>query len=350
MGAKTGISWTEATWNPMTGCEHVSPGCDNCYAEKIAERFAGTKPYPNGFAPTVHRDRMDLPTRWRGKPRRVFVNSMSDLHHREFSWEDIAEVYDRMVAEPEHDYLVLTKRPQRMAEFLVGPETARAAYAAGVPAWAEFTDRPLDGWLGARGLRGLPDHIWIGTSIEDNQWAFRADWLRTIPAVVRAISAEPLIGPLDQLDLAGIHWVIVGGESGNRSNKFRPMPHEWARELLDRCRPCTSCGGTRWIEDECYQGPDALTPREWNAIAATYERSPGDGLIACGCNIPVDETDVLPRRDPIAFFFKQSAGRTSGEHPFLDDERIEEYPLPHPADPARRGAHVGVYTMPEANA
>jgi protein gp37 len=343
MGAKTKIAWGDSTWNPFSGCTHVSPGCDHCYAETVAERFRGGPAYPNGFEPTLHSHRLGLPAQWSTKPRRVFVNSMSDLHHEAFDDAAIAAVYDAMLATPVHDYLVLTKRPQRMAAFLLGPETARAVHAADLTASPETTG--LGGYLAARGLAALPDHIWVGTSIEDDRYTFRADWLRTIPAPVRALSCEPLLGPLPSLRLVGIDWVIVGGESGQ---DHRRMRHEWARDLLNRCRPCTSCHGSGWVEDEGYQGPDWMDAADW-ARSGDYERTPGDGLIACGCNIPVDQVEYLPPRDPVAFFFKQSSGARSGEHPYLvnedgNDERIQEYPLPHPSHPTRRTSPVGVYT------
>jgi protein gp37 len=187
----------------MTGCTRVSPGCDHCYAETIVERFP--RGFPRGFSPTFKPDRLGIPARWR-EPRRVFVNSMSDVHHPDFTAAQVDAVYDAMSDAPHHDYLLLTKRPARMAEHLAGPS----------------------GWLARRGLDQLPDCIWVGTSIESDRWTFRADHLRRVPAATRFLSCEPLLGPLPSLDLDGIDWVIVGGESGPG---WRPMDHQWARDL-----------------------------------------------------------------------------------------------------------------------
>ena len=201
MSDKSAIEWTDATWNPVTGCTEVSPGCDHCYARTIAERFRGVPnhPYEQGFDLKLHPDRLDLPLKWH-KPRRIFVNSMSDLFHKDIPDEYIARVFETMNKAQHHIFQVLTKRPSRAV-------------------------------LIAHQLRWTPN-IWIGTSIETNQYIWRADKLRQIPAHVRFISAEPLLGPLDDLNLEGIHWLISGGESGPR---YRPCDPEWVRSLRDRC-------------------------------------------------------------------------------------------------------------------
>lgn len=241
----TAIRWCDATWNPMTGCSHVSEGCDHCYAEILATgRFS--RAFPAGFAPTFKPAKLREPSKWKD-PVRVFVNSMSDVHHPDFDPGDIDAVYDVMSAYDRHDFLVLTKRPQRMADHLLS-------------------------WIERRGLVELPRNIWVGTSIESDRWAFRSDHLRRIPAAVRFVSAEPLLGPLPSLDLTGIDWLIVGGESGSGSWRFRPMDHDWARDLRDRA---TAAG--------------------------------------------------------VAFFFKQSAGVRTETGIELDGVRVEEWPRPHPA-------------------
>lgn len=207
----TAIEWTDETWNPMTGCTKLSAGCDHCYAQLVAERrtrdvYLRQPPVrdtpehrADPFAPRFWDDRLMLPFSWRA-PRRVFVNSMSDVFHATFSLERIQMVFEVMNALPQHQFQVLTKRPER------------AARLATHLVWT--------------------NNIWMGTSIEDMRVARRADSLREIPAFVRFISAEPLLGSLVNLNLNGIHWLIGGGESGANA---RPCDAIWARELRDRC-------------------------------------------------------------------------------------------------------------------
>jgi len=207
----TGIEWTDETWNPMTGCTKISAGCDHCYAHTIAltkVRDAYLKRVPvkdtlanraDPFAPRFWEDRLLKPFAWR-EPKRVFVNSMSDVFHAHFSVEMIQKVFDVMNALPQHQFQVLTKRPER------------AARVASELIWT--------------------DNIWMGTSIEDMRVARRAESLREIPAITRFVSAEPLLGSLNDLDLTGIHWVIGGGESGIGC---RPVREEWATGLRDLC-------------------------------------------------------------------------------------------------------------------
>jgi len=201
MGDDSRIEWTDATWNPITGCTKVSEGCDHCYAETFAERWRGIPghPYEQGFDLKLWPERLDMPLRWR-RPRRVFVNSMSDLFHEGISLDYIQRVFAVMAAAPQHTFQVLTKRPERLAE---------------------LAPRLL--W---------PDNVWMGVSVENQRWTSRIDDLRRVAAVVRFLSCEPLLGPLE-LDLTGIHWVIAGGESGARA---RPMRPEWARSIRDQCR------------------------------------------------------------------------------------------------------------------
>ena len=227
MSAATTISWTDQTWNPTSGCDRVSPGCDNCYALTLAKRLKamGQARYQNdgdprtsgpGFKLTLHPEALDEPFHWR-KPRRVFVNSMSDLFHKDVPYRFIRDVFDVMRCcngmvtangqrMPSHTFQVLTKRPQRMAELA------------------------LDRSLGYDPTHP-PANVWLGTSIESDRYTFRADYLRDTPAAVRFLSLEPLLGPLPSLDLTGIDWVIIGGESGPGA---RPMALAWAEDAAAR--------------------------------------------------------------------------------------------------------------------
>lgn len=201
MGDKSGIEWTDATWNPVTGCTKVSAGCDHCYAEILAFRLQkmGQDKYRNGFEVTLHPQALAIPLKWRA-PRRVFVNSMSDLFHARVPGDFVAQVWDVMARCPQHTFQVLTKRPERMAR-----------WTAEHPA---------------------PPNVWLGTSVEDGRVIRRIDRLRESRADVRFLSCEPLIGPLPALNLAGIHWVITGGESGEGA---RPCDLEWVRDIRDQC-------------------------------------------------------------------------------------------------------------------
>lgn len=200
MGATSAIEWTNATWNPVRGCTQVSPGCAHCYAKTFAERFRGVPghPFAQGFDLRLVPDKLDLPLSWR-EPKLIFVNSMSDLYHEDIPEAYIRQVFDVMRRAHWHTFQILTKRHERLAEL-----------APRLP-WAP--------------------NIWQGVSVENNRWARRADALRTVPAAVRFLSCEPLLGPLDQLDLAGIDWVIGGGESGPR---HRPVRLNWACGLRDK--------------------------------------------------------------------------------------------------------------------
>jgi protein gp37 len=195
--ANTGIEWTDKTWNPTTGCKKVSPGCRYCYAEALTARFP--KSFPQGFKLTLHEERLDQPKKWR-TPSRIFVNSMSDLFHEEVPFTYLQEVFAVMRETPWHIYQVLTKRGERLAELA-----------------------PKLDWA---------DNIWMGVSVESQQYTHRIDALRQVPAAVRFLSCEPLLGPLN-LNLKGIDWVIVGGESGYQ---HRPIEPEWVREILHQTR------------------------------------------------------------------------------------------------------------------
>lgn len=199
--ARSTIEWTEATWNPLTGCDKVSPGCKNCYAERMARRLKamGQPNYANGFRLTMHEHVLDAPLRWR-KPQTVFVNSMSDLFHRSVPLEFIQRVFEVMSRAHWHRFQLLTKRSDRLAEL-----------------------SPLIDW---------PGNVWMGVSVERADFVHRIDDLRRTDAKVRFLSLEPLLGPLDNLNLDRIHWVIVGGESGPRARAVQP---EWVTGIRDQC-------------------------------------------------------------------------------------------------------------------
>lgn len=201
MAEHSAIEWTDASWNAVTGCTKVSPGCKNCYAERLAFRLRamGNPRYRNGFDVTLHPDQLTLPLRWR-RPKRVFVNSMSDLFHETVPDDYIRQVFDVMVQAHWHVFQVLTKRSERLARL--------------------SRDLP---W---------PSNVWQGVSVESDRYVPRVDDLRTVPAAVRFLSVEPLLGPIPRLPLDGLHWVIVGGESGGGR---RPMAPEWAQEIRDQC-------------------------------------------------------------------------------------------------------------------
>ena len=202
MAEHSNIEWTEATWNPVTGCSKVSTGCKHCYAERRAHRLQamGSVRSRNGFAVTLHPAVLDLPQRWR-RPRMIFVHSMSDLFHESVPLEFIQRVFATMHACPQHTFQVLTKRSARLRD--LAPHLD----------WAP--------------------NIWMGVSVENRRVIHRIHDLQAVPAHVRFLSCEPLLGPLDDLPLDGIHWVIVGGESGPGA---RPMQAAWVRAIRDRCR------------------------------------------------------------------------------------------------------------------
>ena len=206
MANATTIEWTDATWNPVTGCTKISPGCDHCYAERFSERFRGTPghPFQTGFDLTLRPERLEQPLRWR-TPRMIFVNSMSDLFHKGIPKDFIGRVFDTMERAPWHTFQVLTKRSSLMRDFL------RRRY----------------------GARRGPRHMWFGVSVEDGSKKSRIRHLQETSAGVRFLSIEPLIGPIGKLDLTGIDWVIAGGESGPGA---REMKLEWVREVRDQCR------------------------------------------------------------------------------------------------------------------
>lgn len=323
------IQWTGHTWNPTTGCSRVSPGCDGCYAIPVSHRL-GRNPNPKisrrhegltmvteaGLDWTgdvrLNPDPLELPLQWRD-PRTIFVNSLSDLFHAGFTDEDIAQVFAVMALTPQHTYQVLTKRPQRMADWFAYDFLGENQQMQVQEAVTSLTrrlgwKRPVifDGRLvnpDACTTRGrladdrnydrraplawpLPN-VWLGTSIENDRYAFRADHLRRTPAAIRFISAEPLLGPLPSLDLTSIDWLIVGGESKQPGHPARHMDPAWALELRYRCElsagECDLCGitDTHRVTLTYPAGSDPITVTR---------------CVACGSD----------RGDRTAFFFKQA--------------------------------------------
>lgn len=202
MADNSRIEWTEATWNPVTGCAKISPGCKHCYAEVMAKRLRamGSPRYADGFNVTLHPDLLDRPASWK-KPKQIFVNSMSDLFHEDVPTEFIIQVFEAMTAAPQHTYQVLTKRPGRLAEL--------------------------------QGVLPIRPFIWLGASVENADYKHRIDLLRLVKSAIRFLSLEPLLDDLGSLNLEGIHWVIVGGESGPKS---RPIKKEWVQNIQRQCR------------------------------------------------------------------------------------------------------------------
>uniref|UniRef100_A0A7C3Z7C4 Phage Gp37/Gp68 family protein n=1 Tax=Desulfobacca acetoxidans TaxID=60893 RepID=A0A7C3Z7C4_9BACT len=205
MAAVSGIEWTEATWNPVTGCSKISPGCLHCYAERQARRLQamGLKAYVRGFQVACHAGLLSLPLTW-SRPRRIFVCSMSDLFHSQVPDDFIFQVFETMAQASWHNFQVLTKRSDRLA-----------ALAPHLP------------W---------PSHIWVGVTVESSDYLSRIDHLRQVPATVRFVSLEPLLGPLPTLNLRGLDWVILGGESGPGA---RPLVREWVTAVRDLCQEFT---------------------------------------------------------------------------------------------------------------
>ncbi len=205
MSRKSTIEWTNSTWNPVTGCTKVSAGCDHCYAERLSERFRGVEghPFETGFDLTLRPERLEQPTHWR-RPQLIFVNSMSDLFHKNIPTEYIQRVFDTMEYADWHIYQVLTKRSSLMRRFVQGRYRGQAA----------------------------PPHIWLGVSIENDAALTRLRHLQQTNASVRFVSFEPLLGPPGAVNLEDIHWVIAGGESGPGA---RPIQAEWVRALRDQC-------------------------------------------------------------------------------------------------------------------
>jgi len=202
MAANSSIEWTESTWNPITGCMKVSPGCKNCYAERMALRLQAMKQpnYADGFKLAIHRQALELPLQWK-KPQTIFVNSMSDLFHKDVPLSFIVEIFEVMKKASWHNFQILTKRSDRLFEI-----------------------NPMLEW---------PDNVWMGVSVENSNYSYRINHLRLTDASVKFLSLEPLLGPLPKIDLSGIDWVIVGGESGPGA---RPIDKEWVTDIRDQCQ------------------------------------------------------------------------------------------------------------------
>jgi protein gp37 len=242
MGDNSKIEWTDATWNPITGCTKVSAGCDHCYAERVTERFHG----PGSFAEVVlHPDRLDMPLRWR-RPRRVFVNSMSDLFHDDVPEGFIGAVFEIMARAERHTFQILTKRHARMRAMLNRWATEGTVVDGG---YLRAPHRPLGDIRWTAPLWTPPANVWLGVSVEDQHWAdIRIPALLDTPAAIRGLSCEPLLGPIDlrgalgfsytddgtgeRIPVPSVDWVIVGGESGPGA---RPMHPDWARSIRDQC-------------------------------------------------------------------------------------------------------------------
>lgn len=257
MSENSAIEWTGSTWNPTTGCDRISPGCDNCYALTLARRLnaMGAAKYQTdgdprtsgpGFGIAIHPDTLQIPFRWR-QPRTIFVDSMSDLFHQAVHLDFIRQVFAVMEATPRHTYQILTKRSKRLAQL----------------------SRQLD-W---------PDNVWVGVSIESERYLFRASDLVKVPAAVRFLSLEPLLGPMTSLDLQEVDWVIVGGESGPNARLMDPA---WARSIRDQCLAAdvsfffkqwggrTPKAGGRELDARTWDEMPTATPRSRGSVLATF--------------------------------------------------------------------------------
>jgi protein gp37 len=260
MADGTAIEWTDATWNPVTGCTKLSPGCDHCYAERFSERFRGVPnhPFEQGFDITLRPERLQQPLQWK-RPRKIFVNSMSDLFHKEIPLAFIDKVFDTMDAADWHIFQVLTKRSSRLRNYI------NKRYGSGA----------------------APSHIWLGTSVEDRHRISRIDHLRGAQANVRFLSIEPLLSSLGEVDLTNIHWVIVGGESGPGS---RLMQKEWVTELRDQCiQQNVAFFFKQWGGLRPKSGGRSLEGKEWNGFPRKPEMSP----VRQSANLRGTETDGI---------------------------------------------------------
>ena len=270
MSRKSTIEWTNSTWNPVTGCTKVSAGCDHCYAERLSERFRGVKghPFESGFDLTLRPERLEQPLRWR-RPQLIFVNSMSDLFHKDIPTEYIARVFDTMERADWHTYQVLTKRSSTMRDFVHQHYSGQQA----------------------------PPHIWLGVSIENAAAMTRLRHLKQTNASVRFVSFEPLIGPLGAVNLEGIHWVIAGGESGPGA---RPMQREWPRSLRDQCQAQrVAFFFKQWGGRTPKAGGNALDGRQWLEYPQVEsEQQLGVPLQVAGA--PTDDRNDLPDVGPWA--------------------------------------------------
>ncbi|MEZ4232423.1 MAG: phage Gp37/Gp68 family protein [Polyangiaceae bacterium] len=244
MALGSGIEWTEATWNPVTGCNKLSPGCKHCYAETMARRLhaMGQPNYRNGFELTLQPQMLEVPLGWK-RPRTIFVNSMSDLFHKDVPLEYIQRVFEVMRRAHWHRFQVLTKRAERLAEL----------------------SSKLD-W---------PSNVWMGVSVESAKYAARIDSLRKTAAHTKFLSLEPLLGPLPNLHLRGIDWAIVGGESGP---KARPIAEEWITDIRDQCHEAgVAFFFKQWGGKNKKKAGRLLEGRTWDEMPTSRYRSPGGG-------------------------------------------------------------------------
>lgn len=366
MGDRTKIEWTDATWNPIVGCSRVSDGCKNCYAIGVVARGEAMG-VAQHVGLTVKTDRgtdwngsinvadhkFEEPLHW-GRPRRVFVNSLSDLFHREVDIVTLARVLAVISLAPQHTFQVLTKRPQDMMKVMGNDEIKYKVHLERVRLWTKYpklrppqadVDRVIDSIIDRQRFLTLVQPSWwpipnlhLGVSIESNRYAWRANYLRATPAAVRFVSAEPLLGPLTDLDLTGIDWVIVGGESGPRA---RPMNPAWARDLRDRCTlarhdrtddhgeftTCSRCGDPDNADGEpCECVPTAFLFKQWGDWTPKvdeFERQGGHVAY-----VPDDGSPFVLRPGdkpltphwPMRHVGKKSAGR------HLDGRTHDDYP------------------------
>lgn len=244
MADGSAIEWTDATWNPVTGCTKITKGCDNCYAARFSERFRGVPghPFETGFDLTLRPERIKQPLSWR-RPRLIFVNSMSDLFHKDVPWDFVDAVFDTMEAADWHVFQVLTKRSSLMRDYL----TRRYGSDRG------------------------PRHVWCGVSVEDASATARVSHLRSAAAGTRFLSIEPLIGPMGTVDLTGIDWVIVGGESGPGA---RPVMLDWVREVRDQCvAQGVPFFFKQWGGFRPKTGGRDLDGRQWSEFPASWARA-----------------------------------------------------------------------------
>jgi protein gp37 len=302
MSDKTGIEWTDATWNPVTGCTEVSPGCDHCYAKTFAERWRGTEGhyFEHGFDVQLRPDKLDQPLRWK-RPRKIFVNSMSDLFHDQVPDHFIAQVFSVMACTPRHTFQVLTKRHARMRALLSADSFRAAVHAQVRERWSQ--EAALQVWT-----RGWPlSNVWLGVSAENQQWAdIRVPSLLDTPAAVRFISAEPLLGPIDLMSVPplvggvpAIDWLIVGGESGRGA---RPMHPDWARSLRDQCQ----AAGVAFLF------------KQWGEWAPGNHRDPTlDGQVS------ISYRPDCPDQHPLGWVRRVGKRRAGRE---LDGRTWDEYP------------------------
>lgn len=250
MAGTTAIEWTDATWNPVTGCTKISSGCDHCYAERFSERFRGVPghPFENGFDLMLRPERLLQPLSWK-RPKMIFVNSMSDLFHKQVPFPFVDKVFDTMEQANWHTFQTLTKRSSRMRDYVNRRYGGDAA----------------------------PPHVWLGTSVEDGSRKSRIRHMQQMNASIRFLSIEPLIGPMGKMNLEDIDWVIVGGESGP---KARPIHPDWVREVRDQCNAAgVAFFFKQWGGIRPKSGGRTLDGEEWNElpISGTTNRQTGRG-------------------------------------------------------------------------